>query len=641
MTGNISDIFARLSVTRDRYPYVRNMVAGLLLACVCGCASTKLEPLTSQTEPGLLAKDEQALWTTAGRLEREIADHIEPSATRTQAEQYLDGVLGKLTPDFRDARVRVRIRILPDSNPNAFILPNGAMYVNSGLLALLENEAQLATILGHEFCHFQNRHSYRERIQERNEIARGVLVGATLAVLSGTPEAVQSVAEVWRISSISGYSRNLESEADHASLLAMMKAGYQPEEAVRAFERLQTVSQEEEDEKQQRFATHPKLDDRIASYRKCLQQPEAQACAPGREVAAAAYHERTFDVVLDNAELNLDEDHYDMAGANIKRCLKLKPDCARAHFLRGEFLRRGPGTEENVWQRALECYDRSIQCDPNFGPAYREAGLLHRQLGDRARAAEALRKYQGFAADAADAPLVKSYLEKLADASEVTPGPYRAPLVTKEDFREKAKTVGIMPVVVPEGISNPEKRQAEFEATLTEQLEQAGFEVVPSSVYRALYEATRKTMGAVYDPNTGEQLEERHDTVVEYAQREYMAAYKIDLLAYPALVTVAARWSANRAAWHGVQEASTGKEGFWGAMMAPSAYGTMSALSFRLVLANAYGDVCLVSYGGIQLLSRVAGRGFTSVPAHELLVDPAKNARSVEIACKALKERTR
>jgi len=619
-----------------RSRYVHSLIAvGLFLACASGCASTHLEPLTSQTEPALLGQDERALWATADRLEGQIAAHVEPAAGHEQAEQYLREIVQKLTPDFSNPNVRIRIRILPDPSPNAFILPNGAMYVNSGLLALLENEAQIATVLGHEFAHFCNRHSYREKIKEQNELVKGAILGSALGVLAGIPDSANSAAEIWRVSSVSGYSRELESEADHMSLLAVLRAGYRPEQAIKAFEQLQAVIGEDR-EQDRRFATHPRLGERIDSYRKCLREPEIQQQATGDRIADDVYNARLFDVILTNAGLNLDQENYTLAQTNIDRCLRLRPACAQAHFLRGEYLRNGPVPDRDPWRRAVECYDRALRCDPNCIEAHRELGLLHRYLGDRDKAGQSLRRYLEQAGDAPDAPLVRNCLETLADSNAVAPPLYRAPQLTAETLRQKARIVGVIPMFIPEDIPDSATRKDEFERALVEKLQQAGFTVVPSSAYEAIYESMKKAMGTLYDPNTGKPLEDRRAALVKHTYREYMATHRIDALAYPALVTVGAKWDMNRAEWHGVREATTGKEGFWANMAAPSAYGTIAALSFRMHVASVYGELCYLGLGGIQLCSRVVGNEFVDVPSHEILVDSARNTRSVDIACQTL-----
>lgn len=616
----------------DAWIHAAGLLMGLLLTCAGGCASTQVEPLTRQTDPTLLAPAERALWTTADRIEGQIATYVKPATGHEQAEQYLAEVLRNLTPDFNNPNTQIRIRILPDPSPNAFVMPNGAMYVNSGLLALLENEAQIATVLGHELAHFRYRHSYREKIKENNEMVKGAIFGGALAVLANTKETANSAADLWRISSVGGYSRQLENEADHMGLLAVLQAGYEPQQTVRAFERLQTV-QVDEDVEDARFATHPRLSERIASYRKRLQQPEIQQQATGRLVAEDVYEDKLFDVILANARLNLDEENYALAHENLRRCLRVNPKSGRAHFLAGELERNGPTGSSFS---ALDCYVRALRWDPNCVEAHREIGLLQRELGDRDKARESLHTYIERAGNAADAPLIQSYLERIADANASVPPPYRPLRITAQSLRDKGWTVGVIPMFIPDDVIEPGKRKEEFERALVEKLQQAGFTVAPSSAYEAIYESLKKTMGALYDPHTGKPLEDRHDLVAKHAFREYISAHRIDALVIPALITVPAKWRTNRAEWHGVREATTGKEGFWADMAAPSAYGTIPALSFRMHISNVYGELCYYGFGGIQLCSRIARGDFVDVPMHEMLTDSARNIRSVDIACQAL-----
>src|ERR1700693_3039664 len=69
--------------------------------------------------------------------------------------------------DLKLENVVWQFRVLSDPVPNAFALPNGSIYVNTGLLALLENEAQLASVLAHEETHVLHRHSYLENRSAR------------------------------------------------------------------------------------------------------------------------------------------------------------------------------------------------------------------------------------------------------------------------------------------------------------------------------------------------------------------------------------------------------------------------------------------------------------------------------------------
>ncbi len=606
-----------------------------LLAFVSGCASTQADPFNKETTRASFNKKERELWESAEKLERCITANLEPIEGQEEVEAYLHEVMERVAFDFDNSEIGVRIHLLPDPSPNAFVLPNGAMYVNTGLLALLENEAQLATVLGHEFCHFRYRHTYREAIKEQNERIKAAIFGGTLAAMLAGSDASQSLTELWTISSVRGYSRALESEADHASLIGLVEAKYQPEQAIKAFERLQSVS-DPEDEDNLEFATHPKLSDRIDSYRKTLKKREMQQYTFGNEVGAQRYDETLYNVFTFNAQLNLDDSNYQMCRDNVTRCLELDPNCAKAHFLQGELMRCSPSTDRDVWTKALACYKRAITVDPNYADAYREVGLLHRYLGDADQAKAYLTKYLSLTFDAPDIDIIKYYLMHLDDVAKDTVPPYRAPEISAEDFRDKIKTIGLMRVGVPDDISEMEKRQEEFEAAVTDKLKDLGFRVIPSKAYTDIYESFKGAMGDFFDPTTGEPLEGKHEVLLDHVNREYLASHHVDALAYAAVIVVKAQWDMNIARWHGIRESSTGKDGFWGAMSAPSAYGTLPALSFGLVITSLYDEPCYIGYGGIQLCSRVHGNSFINVPVYELLADPEKNAQGVDIACHGL-----
>ena len=61
----------------------------------------------------------------------------------------------------------IRVRIVDSPSLNAFALPNGSIYINTGMLTRLDNEAQLATVLAHEGVHFTHKHSWQQRRKHR------------------------------------------------------------------------------------------------------------------------------------------------------------------------------------------------------------------------------------------------------------------------------------------------------------------------------------------------------------------------------------------------------------------------------------------------------------------------------------------
>jgi predicted Zn-dependent protease len=80
----------------------------------------------------------------------------------SETSVYLENLGLTLVPKQTPEYVTWRFRAIRDLEVNAFALPNGSIYVNSGLLSRMENEAQLAGVLAHEITHVANRHSYLE-----------------------------------------------------------------------------------------------------------------------------------------------------------------------------------------------------------------------------------------------------------------------------------------------------------------------------------------------------------------------------------------------------------------------------------------------------------------------------------------------
>ncbi len=171
--------------------------------------------------------------------------------------------------------VTFRFRALRDPMVNAFALPNGSIYVTTGLLALLENEAQLAGVLGHETSHVFERHTYLEnRSVRRKALTINILeIAAAAAPVGGNLSegvqlfgaSVQLAAMIGSdiiVATIYGYSRDMERQADSDGIAAMTAASYDPAAMARSFELLDLDSSLEYEPVQGFYRDHPKLSER-------------------------------------------------------------------------------------------------------------------------------------------------------------------------------------------------------------------------------------------------------------------------------------------------------------------------------------------------------------------------------------------
>src|SRR6266446_3196639 len=132
---------------------------------------------------------------------------------------YLQRVGESLVPrDLKLEHVFWKFRALRDPVPNAFALPNGSVYVTTGLLALMDNESQVAAVLAHELTHVMRRHSYLENRSSRKKFLTMNIIELVGALTPGSVgAAIQMVALISPFivqAMIAGYSRDMEKDAD-------------------------------------------------------------------------------------------------------------------------------------------------------------------------------------------------------------------------------------------------------------------------------------------------------------------------------------------------------------------------------------------------------------------------------------------
>jgi len=183
------------------------------------------------------------------------------------ANAYLMRVGRLLIPkDLLIEKVSWRFRALRDPQPNAFALPNGSIYVTTGLLSLLDNESELAAIIAHEMTHVMRRHTYLQNRSNRKKfltmnIMSAVGSYAPLSMVGAVIMAVTTVAPFIMVATMYGYSRDLEREADIKGIDMMISAEYAPQEMIQV---MKLLDRDLEGENIRLFYNdHPSLDERI------------------------------------------------------------------------------------------------------------------------------------------------------------------------------------------------------------------------------------------------------------------------------------------------------------------------------------------------------------------------------------------
>lgn len=168
-----------------------------------------------------------------------------------------------------DVKVPVTIKVIDAEEVNAFALPGGFFFVNSGLVLRAETEAEMAGVMAHEIAHIAARHGTRQA-------TRGQIVNlATIPLIFmggwagyGARQAASVLIPVGFLS----FSRGFESEADLLGLQYLYKAGYDPTAFVDFFEKLQSDEKRKPGTMSKVFSSHPLTDDRISNSQKNIQE---------------------------------------------------------------------------------------------------------------------------------------------------------------------------------------------------------------------------------------------------------------------------------------------------------------------------------------------------------------------------------
>jgi predicted Zn-dependent protease len=168
-----------------------------------------------------------------------------------------------------DAKVPFTIKVLDSEEVNAFALPGGFFFVNTGLILKADNEAELAGVMAHEIAHVAARHGTRQA--SRATVAN--YASLPLIFLGGwTGYAIRQGAGIAIPLGFLTFSRGFESEADMLGLQYLYKTGYDPVAFVDFFEKLQTMEKKKPGTISKVFSTHPMTEDRIKAAQKVIQE---------------------------------------------------------------------------------------------------------------------------------------------------------------------------------------------------------------------------------------------------------------------------------------------------------------------------------------------------------------------------------
>lgn len=244
---------------------MRSLIPFFLLLVACATV-----PYTNRKQFNLLSSKEEM------ELGRQAYQEVLRSNSRSNNQrwvQQLNSVGGSIKRQARARSFRWEFNVLKGNEVNAFALPGGKVAFWEGIMPVCNSDAGVAVVMGHEVAHAIARHG-AERVSQ--SLGLGI-IGELLSVglSDGDPQKKEQVLTLYglgvQVGAMLPWGRSQESEADRIGLILMAKAGYDPKEAPRFWERM---SKKGGGGVPEFLSTHPSHDTRISNLRKWM--PEAK-----------------------------------------------------------------------------------------------------------------------------------------------------------------------------------------------------------------------------------------------------------------------------------------------------------------------------------------------------------------------------
>lgn len=340
--------------------------------------------------------DEGGLWAMMDREEarlRRSSQLIRDARLQAYLKDIVCRLVGDHCPD-------IRVHIVRTPFFNATMAPNGMMQIWSGLLLRVDNEAQLAAVIGHEIGHYLERHSLERLRDVKSRAAFGQFLG-----IFG---AAGALAQLGVLAGAFAFSRDHETRADALGMHLLKRAGYRPQEAAQVWDNLlgelQIRGGTDVGMRSPMMATHPP----VATRRDDLLRLSGEDAGMTRaEELAQMLAPHRLDWIHDEIRRGQHDESLVLFG----RMVKNRPDDAKAWYGRGEVYRQR-GQDKDL-QLALQDLQQALQVGEAPSVTHRSIGLIHQQLARKAEALTSFEKYLELAPQAPDAPLVRSYITEL------------------------------------------------------------------------------------------------------------------------------------------------------------------------------------------------------------------------------------
>lgn len=372
-------------------------LSALSLMFSCSLPALLAAPLNTNNAHLASTEQEQRIWLEEQKLELKLLK-TDALFIHQATTDYLQSVINRIYPKYKR---QIKIKLLNDPKLNAFALANGSIYFNIGLLARLDNEAQLATVLAHEGAHFIHKHALKFRKKLKSTTKE-------IALSTGYKTTVKTSLDL-----LSGYSREQEREADVYAFHSIKKAGYDIRQSPYTFQKLLAEAKANQQQQSSFFSSHPKLTERINSYQQLIQQHYKTTNKQEKKarIAQALFLQKTQALRLADLKSNLSYGRYNSLILILENPANHYKYPSFAHYYLGEAYRLRAATGDQT--RSYLAYRTAIKKSPNFPHSYRALGVYYMKQKNYKKARHSFSKFLSLAPGDKEADYVKYYLKTM------------------------------------------------------------------------------------------------------------------------------------------------------------------------------------------------------------------------------------
>lgn len=344
-----------------------------------------------------IASDEGGLWAMMDREETKL--RRSPFLIRDAALcAYIQDIACRLADEHCPD---IRVHLVRNRYFNANMAPNGMMQVWSGLMLRVDNEAQLAAILGHEIGHYLERHT----VNQLRDVKSRAAFGQFLSMFG----VVGLLGQIGMLAGALAFSREHEREADRIGLTLMSRAGYDPREATKVWDNLLLEVKARPDSDPAKssllFATHPAVDERKEILTKLAAE------LPSGVTNEKAWQERTAPCRREWLNEEIKRGQFEESLALLTRLVARSPAQSDYLWARGDVYRLRGNT--NDLDAAIADYKAAAVLGGEPPETHRGLGMIYRSRGQPAEAKASFARYLELAPQASDSLMIKNYMEEL------------------------------------------------------------------------------------------------------------------------------------------------------------------------------------------------------------------------------------